>query len=75
MTFEQTTFVADEIDSAFLEMGVTAPITRDEARLILAIESASRALDGRSNVFDEAAGAEVEERGGAKAASGSLRRA
>jgi hypothetical protein len=43
-----------EIDSAFLEMGVTAPISMDEARLILAIESAQKALDGRSNVFDEA---------------------
>jgi hypothetical protein len=45
---------ADEIDSAFREMGVDAPISKDEARLILAVESASRAMDGRSNVFDEA---------------------
>jgi hypothetical protein len=43
-----------EIDSAFREMGVAAPIAKDEARLILAIESAQKALDGRSNVFDEA---------------------
>ena len=35
-------------------MGVVAPISKDEARLILAIESARKALDGRSNVFDEA---------------------
>jgi hypothetical protein len=28
-------------------------VAKDEARLILAIESASRVLDGRSNVFDE----------------------
>jgi hypothetical protein len=44
----------DEIDSAFREMGVNAPISKDEARLILAIESASRAMDGSSNIFDEA---------------------
>ena len=43
-----------EIDSAFREMGVFAPIAKDEARLVLAIESAQKALDGRSNVFDEA---------------------
>jgi hypothetical protein len=45
---------ADEIDSAFREMGVDAPITVDKARLTLAIESALRALHGGSNVFDEA---------------------
>ena len=43
-----------EVDSAFCEMGVAAPIARNEALLILAIESAHKALDGRSNVFDEA---------------------
>lgn len=44
----------NEIDSAFCEMGVDAPITKDRARLVLATESAQRALHGRSNVFDEA---------------------
>ena len=44
----------DEIDSAFREMGVDAPITKEKARLILAIESAHRAMNGESNVFDEA---------------------
>jgi hypothetical protein len=45
---------AKEIDSAFHEMGVNAPITKDKARMVLAIESANRALKGESNVFDEA---------------------
>jgi hypothetical protein len=44
----------NEVDSAFCEMGVAAPIAKSEALQILAIESAQRALDGRSNVFDEA---------------------
>lgn len=35
-------------------MGVDAPIAKDEARLILAIDCARKAVDGRSNVFDEA---------------------
>ena len=43
-----------EIDSAFREMGVIAPIPKQEARLILAAESAKRAISGVSNVFDEA---------------------
>lgn len=43
-----------EIDSAFREMGIDPPITRDKAQLILAIQSAQRALNGGSNVFDEA---------------------
>jgi hypothetical protein len=43
-----------EIDSAFREMGVDAPLAKDKARLTLAVESAQRALDGQSNVFDEA---------------------
>jgi hypothetical protein len=45
---------ADEINSAFCEMGVNAPITKDQARLALATESAQKALNGQSNVFDEA---------------------
>jgi hypothetical protein len=45
---------ANEIDSAFREMGVNAPITKDKARMILAIESANRAVNGVANVFDEA---------------------
>jgi hypothetical protein len=43
------------IDSAFRETGVDAPISKEHARLILATESVSRALNGTSNVFDEAA--------------------
>jgi hypothetical protein len=45
---------AEEIHSAFREMGVDAPITKDEARLTLAIESAKRVLNGESDVFDQA---------------------
>jgi hypothetical protein len=45
---------ASEIDAAFREMGVSAPITRDDARLALAIKSAQRVLSGHSSVFDEA---------------------
>ena len=45
---------ADEIDSAFREMGVDAPIPKDEARLVLATKAVRRALSGESNVFDEA---------------------
>ena len=35
-------------------MEVDAPITKDDARLALAIKSAHKVLDGGSNVFDEA---------------------
>ena len=35
-------------------MGVNAPIAKDQARLALATESAQRALEGQSNVFEEA---------------------
>jgi len=45
---------ADEVDLAFCEMGVNAPITKDQARLVLATKCAQKALDGESNVFDEA---------------------
>jgi hypothetical protein len=45
---------ANEIDSAFCEMGVNAPITKDEARLVLATKCAQKALNGESNVFEEA---------------------
>jgi hypothetical protein len=45
---------AEEVDSAFIEMGVAAPFTKDYARLILAAESAARAVHGDSNVFDAA---------------------
>jgi hypothetical protein len=44
----------EEIDSAFREMGVDAPIPKDKARLALATEAARRAISGESNVFDEA---------------------
>jgi hypothetical protein len=43
-----------EIDSAFREMGVAAPVPKDEARLTLATEAVRRAISGESNVFDEA---------------------
>jgi hypothetical protein len=43
-----------DIDSAFREMGVDAPISKDAARLTLAVESAKKAVGGESNVFDEA---------------------
>lgn len=43
-----------EIDSAFHEMGVDAPLTKDEARLSLAAEAVARVLSGNANVFDEA---------------------
>ncbi len=45
---------AKHIDSVFREMGVAAPFTKDDARLVLAAESARRAVQGDSNVFDEA---------------------
>jgi len=44
----------EEIDSAFREMGVNAPIPRDKARLVLAKDAAKRALAGETNVFNEA---------------------
>jgi hypothetical protein len=43
-----------DIDSAFREMGVDAPISKDAARLALAVESARKAVSGESNVLDEA---------------------
>jgi hypothetical protein len=44
----------EEIDAAFREMGVTAPIPKDKARLALAKDAAKRALAGETNVFNEA---------------------
>lgn len=44
----------EEINAAFREMGVTAPISKDEARLALAVEAARRGVSGESNVFNEA---------------------
>ncbi len=44
----------EEIDSAFREMGVDAPLPKDQARLALAAEAARRAISGESNVFNEA---------------------
>lgn len=41
-----------EIDSAFREMGVDAPISKSASLMILAMECAAKALDGRSNAFD-----------------------
>ena len=43
-----------EIDAAFREMGILAPIPEDKARLILAKQSAAKAISGESNVFDQA---------------------
>jgi hypothetical protein len=43
-----------DVDAAFREMGIDAPISKDVARLALAAESAKKALGGQSNVFDEA---------------------
>jgi hypothetical protein len=44
----------EEIDRAFREMSVDAPVSKENARLFLAIESAQKALNGQCNVFDEA---------------------
>jgi hypothetical protein len=44
----------EEIDSAFKEMGVDAPLAKDHARLVLAADSANKALRGDLNVFDAA---------------------
>lgn len=43
-----------EIDAAFCEMGVDAPVAKDMARMILAVESAHRALNGQSCLLSEA---------------------
>ena len=43
-----------EIDCAFREMGVVTPIPKHKARLVLAAESARRAINGEWNVFDAA---------------------
>jgi len=43
-----------EIDAAFREMGVDAPIPRDSAMLTLALETAQNALNGNMNMFDAA---------------------
>ena len=50
----ETDIRADEIDSAFREMGVNAPIPKDEARLVLATNAVRRALSGESEVVNEA---------------------
>jgi sugar phosphate isomerase/epimerase len=46
--------IPSDVDAAFREMGVAAPISKDAARLSLAAESVRRALVGEANVFDEA---------------------
>jgi hypothetical protein len=48
----------EEIDSAFREMRVAAPIPKDKARLALATEAARRAISGESNLFNEARASE-----------------
>lgn len=50
----ETDIRADEIDSAFREMGVKAPIPKGEARLVLATNAVRRALSGESDVVNEA---------------------
>jgi hypothetical protein len=50
----ESDLIPAEIDAAFREMGVDAPISKNAARLSLAAESARKALSGESNVFDEA---------------------
>ena len=45
---------ANDIDAAFCEMAIKAPIKKDQARLVLAAQSARKALNGKSNLFDEA---------------------
>jgi len=50
----ETDIRADEIDSAFREMGVNAPIPKGEARLVLATNAVRRALSGESDVVNEA---------------------
>jgi hypothetical protein len=45
---------AGEIDSAFREMGVAAPISKAEAALILATEAVKSVITGDGNVFDVA---------------------
>jgi hypothetical protein len=47
-------FEFESVDAAFREMGVDAPISKDKASLFLAIESATKALNGESNIFDAA---------------------
>jgi hypothetical protein len=50
----ETDIRADEIDSAFREMGVNAPIPKSEARLVLAANAVHRALSGETDVVNEA---------------------
>ena len=50
----------EEIDSAFREMGVAAPIAKDRARLIFAAELADRTIRGLSNVFDRSHGLDMD---------------
>jgi hypothetical protein len=44
----------EEIDSAFQEMGVAAPISKADATLILATEAVKGVIGGDGNVFDVA---------------------
>jgi hypothetical protein len=44
----------EEIDSAFREMGVAAPLPESETQLFLAAEAASKALGGNWNLIDAA---------------------
>ena len=46
--------LCEEIDSAFQEMGLLAPISKTEAALILATEAAKTIVDGGGSVFDVA---------------------
>jgi hypothetical protein len=44
----------EEIDGAFRELGIAAPLTIREAQLILATETARAAASGQKNPFDAA---------------------
>lgn len=44
----------EEIDSAFREMGVAAPLSESETKLFLAADAVRKALDGNWNTVDAA---------------------
>lgn len=45
---------ASDVDSAFREMGIDAPISKRRAQLMLATECAAKAISGQSNIFEAA---------------------
>jgi hypothetical protein len=52
-----------EIDSAFQEMGVAAPISKEDATLILATEAVKDVIAGDGNAFDVATHIRIHLRG------------